>query len=132
MNEVVARRIVELAGPVPNDIQRLAYESYDAALDRIDDLAVSTGLERAVAHEAATYAERYERLSPGQRRVVAAIADDPPSEPYGAEFVARSALANASSVRTSIQALEGDETVVRRNGRYVVADPFFAAWLREA
>lgn len=130
MSDVVARRIIERAGPVPNDIQRLAYESYDAALDRIDELAVDSGLDRAVAHEAATYAERYERISLGQRRLLLALAEEAPTEPYGAAFVGRTGLANASSVRKTVDALQSDETIAWRNRALVVADPFFAAWLR--
>jgi hypothetical protein len=129
MSEAVARHIVAAAGPVPNDIQRLAYESYDAAVDRIDDTAATAGLERAVAHEAVTYAERFERLSPGQRRVLLAIAEHAPREPFGAAFVGRTALANASSVRKAADALLADETVVWRGGVLLVSDPFFAAWL---
>jgi AAA+ ATPase superfamily predicted ATPase len=130
MNEAVARLVVALAGPVPNDIQRLAYEAFDAAVDRIDEPSAHAGLERAVAHEAATYAERYERLSPGQRRVVAAIAEAPPRQPSAAEFVGRTGLANASSVSKAIDVLANDEVVVSRDGLLTVSDPFFAAWLR--
>lgn len=131
MSDAVAHRLVDLAWPVPNDIQRLAYEAYDAAARVIDDEAVMTGLERAVQHEAATYAERYERLSAGQRRVVSAIAVDPPAEPYSAAFVARTGVANASSVSRAVEAMREDEVLDERDGVLVVADPFFAAWLRE-
>lgn len=129
MNEEAARLVVVTAGPVPNDIQRLAYESYDAALDRVDTVSVLTGLERAVAHEAATYADRYERLSPGQRRVITAIAEVSPTQPTSGEFTAMTGLANPSSVRKALDALEDDEMVLLRKGRWTVADPFFTAWL---
>lgn len=131
MSDAVAHRLVDLAWPVPNDIQRLAYEAYDAATSTIDEEAVLTGLDRAVQHEGATYAERYERLSAGQRRVITAIAFDPPAEPYSSAFVRRSGLANASSVSRAVEALEGDELVADRDGFLTVADPFFAAWLRD-
>lgn len=132
MNEAVARLVIELASPVPNDIQRLAYEAYDAAATTIDEAAVRAGLERAVAHEAVTYAERYERLAPGQRRVLIAIADGPTEEPFGAAFVARVGLANASSVGKAISVLQSDELIIARDGTLVVSDPFFAAWLRQS
>lgn len=132
MNEEVARLTVMLAGPVPNDIQRLAYEAFDAAVDHIDQLSVQTGLERAVAHEVATYADRYERLSPGQRRVVTAIAKKSPAQPTSSGFVAETGLANASSVRKALDALSDDELVLVRGGAWTVADPFFRAWLRDS
>lgn len=130
MSAEVAAAIVALAGPVPNDIQRLAYESYDVADRRIDRAAVAEGLDRAVAHEAATYAEAFERLPGGQRRVLVALATGPEEAPFSARFATKVGLANAASVKRAISALEDAEIVVRREGRYVVADPFYAAWLR--
>lgn len=132
MSEEVARLVIDLARPAPNDIQRLAYEAFGAAGERMDEAAVRTGMQRAVAHEAATYAERVERLSVGQRRVLAALAHEPVEQPHAAQFVARTRLANASSVRKALDVLEADELVARRGGAVVVADPFFAAWLRGA
>lgn len=132
MGEHAARLIVTLAGPVPNDIQRLAYEAYDAAAVAMDEPSIRLGLERAVTHEAVTYAERYERLPAGQRRAAIAIAEGPAAELYSADFVARTGLANASSVRKAVTALQSDELVVARASVVVVSDPFFAAWLRDS
>jgi hypothetical protein len=83
-----------------------------------------------VAHESDTFAERYELLAPGQRRVLLALADEPTDAPASAAFIARTGLANHSSVRKALTALEHDELVIRRSGRLEVADPFLAAWLR--
>jgi uncharacterized protein len=130
MSDTVARTIVALAGPAPNDIQRLAYEAYDAAGSTIDDHAAHIGLAAAVAHAAATYAERYEILSSGQRRVLATLAETPTEQPSGAAFLARTALANPSSVAKALRVLKAAELVARREMGIVVADPFFAAWLR--
>lgn len=131
MSDPVARLIVALAGPVPNDIQRLAYETYDTADDAsIDEPAVHAGLAAAAAHDAASYAERYEILSPGQRRVLSALAESPTEHPASAAFLAQTALANPSSVKKALDVLEEAELVARREAALVVADPFFAAWLR--
>ena len=69
-----AQHLLSLAGPVPNDIQRLAYEAYELAGAEIDVAAVADGLDQATAHETATYAELYESRSQGQRRVLAMLA----------------------------------------------------------
>jgi hypothetical protein len=130
MGEAVARGIVELAGPAPNDIQRLAYEAYDTAGAGVDEGAVRAGLANAAAHDAAAYAERYEILSPGQRRVLSALAEASTERPAGAAFVARTNMANPSSVKKALNALQAADLVARREGTLVVADPFFAAWLR--
>lgn len=127
----VAERIVALAGPVPNDIQHLAYEVFDAAGAVVLDKDVDAGLRLAVEHEAGLHADRYEALAPGQRRVLAQLAQEPVEQPLAAGFVRAVRLANSSSVRKALEALVADELVVSRWGRYQVADPFLAAWLRQ-
>jgi uncharacterized protein len=126
-----AQLIEELAGPVPNDIQHLAYEVFDVAAKTITERDVREGLRLAVEHEAGLHADRYEALSPGQRRVVAELALEPSAHPLSAAFVQAVGLANSSSVRKALDALEAAEIVESRDGRYRVANPFFAAWLRQ-
>jgi hypothetical protein len=122
--------LLALAGPVPNDIQHLAFEAFETAGTRLDRRAVDHGMARAVAHDNVLYAENLARLSPGQARVLAGLAAGPPDEPYSARFARSVGLASGSSVRKSLQPLLLNEDVVKRDGRLVVADPFFAAWLR--
>jgi hypothetical protein len=130
LSEKVAGYLLALAGPVPNDVQHLAYDAFEASGAVMDAGSVDAGMEAAVAHDAALFADALSRLSPGQARVLAAVAVDPPAEPYAAAFARMVGLANASSVRKALQPLQEDDVVVEREGRRVVADPFFAAWLR--
>ena len=132
MSATVAAQLVELSGPVPNDIQHLAYEVFDVAGRTVTEDDVREGLRRAVAHEAGLHADRYEALSPGQRRVVSELASAPVERPMAGQFVRSVGLANPSSVRKAIEALVADELVEVRSGAYRVANPFFAAWLRES
>ena len=46
MADALARRIVEIAGPVPNDIQHLAFEVHESAAKRVDEAAIAAGLRR--------------------------------------------------------------------------------------
>jgi hypothetical protein len=131
MDEDTAALMIGNAGPVPNDIQHLAYEAFEISTTRIDREAAMHGLEQAVAHEAATYGEEFSRRSPGQRRVLIELAVRATDAPTSAAFVEAVGLANASSARKAVRVLEADEIVVERNGRWKVADPFFAAWLAD-
>ena len=124
--------VIALAGPVPNDIQHLAFEAFDLAGRRILLDTVRAGLERAVSHESDLFAERLAAMSPGQARVAVSLASDDPGPIFSASFARTVALAGGQSVKKAIDALADDETVVRRDGHWVVADPFFAAWLRQA
>jgi hypothetical protein len=132
MNEETAHRVLALSGPVPNDIQRLAYEAYEAADAEIDAVAVGAGLDRAVAHEAATYAELYESRSPGQRRVLAALAEGNVHPVFSASFARAVGLAGSNSVKKVVDALIADELLGRRPAALEITDPFLAAWLRQA
>ena len=131
MDSDTASYLFDLAGPVPNDVQHLAYDSFEAASGlHIDRPAVDAGMARAVAHDAVLFAEQLGRLSPGQARVLAAVATAPPEEPYSAAFARAVGLATGSSVRKALAPLLDNDDVVERDGRLAVADPFFAAWLR--
>jgi hypothetical protein len=132
MSQAAAERLVELAGPVPNDVQQLAYEVFNVAERRITVDDVERGLLMAVEHEATLHADRFESLAAGQRRVLSELARAPASEPYSASFARDVGLATAGSVRTALEALLADELVSVRGGVYRVANPFFAAWLRES
>jgi hypothetical protein len=50
--------------------------------------------------------------------------------PYTAEFAREAGYAGPPGVRRAIEALGADETLSERQGALVVADPFFAEWLR--
>lgn len=126
-----ARHLLSLAGPIPNDIQRLAYEAFDAAPEGVDVPAVDAGFRLAVAHESALYADRFQALAPGQRRVLDVLARSPAAEVYSAGFARRAGLATAASVDRALASLEAAELVVRRGRTWAVADPFLGGWLRQ-
>ncbi|MGH9041877.1 MAG: AAA family ATPase [Acidimicrobiia bacterium] len=132
MGDRAARLVLDVAGPVPNDIQHLAYESFGVARRRIDAAAVADGLDQAVAHEASTYAEMFASRPPGQRRVLIALATGSEHSVFSAGFARSVGLAGSNSVKKAIEAVEADEVVTTRDGRPAVADPFFTAWLRPA
>lgn len=129
IDPATAGHIVEVAGPVPNDIQRLAYEAFNLAGRTIDRTAVAAGVEEAVAHEAAAYADLLGRRSPGQRRVLVALAVETHNRPFSAMFARSVGLAGGNSVKRVIDALEADE-LIADEGEWRVVDPFLAAWLR--
>jgi len=64
--------------------------------------------------------------------VLFALAEQPTDAPSSAAFIARTGLANHSSVRKALTVLEHEELVIRRSGRLDISDPFLAAWLRNS
>lgn len=130
MSLAVAAEICEMAGPIPHDIQRLAYEVFDISANTITKVDASSGMNRVVAHEAEGYADRISKLTIGHRRVLMVLAKGEVTQPQSAEFFRAAGYANPGSFRKAIQALEDDETVLRRGEIYQVGDPFFREWLR--
>jgi hypothetical protein len=130
MSAAVATTICVKAGPIPHDIQRLAYEVFDASTKTITGAKVEVGMDQVVAHEAEVYAERFSKLALGQRRVLLALAKSEVKQPHSAAFVRSSGYANAASVQKAMHVFEEDEVVLERDGIYQVADPFYREWLR--
>jgi uncharacterized protein len=127
----VAGTIIERAGPVPNDIQRLAYAAYDLADRTITAADVRAAMTETVSHDAAAYAETFQRLTAGQRRVLTALAGGITDPLFSARFAQSVGLASNASVRRVIDALSEQDLIIQRDGTWQVGDPFFAAWLVE-
>lgn len=49
--------------------------------------------------------------------------------PFGKRFAQTVGLAGSGGVRKALGALERDGVVVRREGSFRIADPFYAAWV---
>jgi hypothetical protein len=126
----IAGLVLDVAGPIPNDIQRLAYSAYEAAEGPIGPGDVEEGMKEATLHGDATYADAYGGFSPGQRRVLRALAMQPQGELFSARFSRDVQLANAASVRKAVDALRAAEVVTHEGGTWRVADPFFRYWLK--
>jgi AAA+ ATPase superfamily predicted ATPase len=131
MTPAVATAICDLSGPVPHDIQRLAYEVFDEAGQQVTTDSVEVGMSRVVAHEAEGYADRFSKFALGQRRVLMVLATQEIVHPQSAQFARVTGYANPGAARKAIRVLEDDETVMQRSGVYEIADPFFREWLRK-
>ena len=126
----IADQIVDLAGPVPNDIQYLAYEVYGAAGQVITEGDLATGMRLAVEHEADFDSWRFEALAPGQRRVLARLAAAPTSQPYTEDFRKAVQLRSPGAVGKALAVLDELGLIATVTGEYRVTSPFFAVWLR--
>lgn len=127
----LADRIVALAGPVPNDIQHLAYDVY-AAVESARDITaadVDDGMQAALDQESGAFLDLYASLTGNQRRVLIAIAVAPTANPQSAEFLAHTGYANPSGVKRALSALGAADLIAQRSGRWEVVNPFLRRWL---
>ncbi len=125
--------IVELAGNLPYDIQRLAHETWDelrAAGRRratLDDLHRTLG--RLLAEQQTMFEALQQRLTLSQRAVLRAVVIQEGRELLSADARTRHRLGGPSTVQASLGALLRDEVISREQDRYVVVDSLLREWV---
>jgi len=125
--------IVELAGNVPYDVQRLAHETWDdvrAAGRRtagLEDLHLT--LSRLLDEQHTVFEEAWQRLTLAQRAVLRAIVLEEGRELLSAGVRHRHRLAAASSVQSALAALVRQDIVMKDGARYVVNDSLYREWM---
>jgi uncharacterized protein len=125
--------IVELAGNLPYDVQRLAHETWDdvKAAGRktvtLDDLHAT--LTRLLGEHETLFESLWQRLTLAQRGALRAAVLQDGRELLSADTRARHRLAGASTVQASLAALVREDILARDGQRYVVVDSLFREWV---
>jgi len=133
MTEAAARRLFDLAGPAPNDIQHLAYEAVPLADPGIDETVVDAALVELISHRAVDYAATFEALTVTQKRLIRLLARGPRERLQAAEVTREVGAAGPSGIRRALGSLASRKRplVTQEGGLWRVDDPFFGAWLRQ-
>jgi hypothetical protein len=125
--------IVDLAGNLPYDVQRLAHESWDdvrAAGKRrvgVDELHLT--LRRLLAEHETFFEAVWQRLTLSQRATLRAVVLAEGREILGADLRERYRLGGASTVQASLQALLREDLIAREDERYIVVDSLMREWI---
>jgi hypothetical protein len=125
--------IVELAGNLPYDVQRLAHETWDEVRTAgrrratLDDL--HQALRRLLAQQHTIFEAAWERLTLAQRSVLRAVVLEDGRELLSAEVRARHRLGGASSVQYALGSLLREDLISREADRYVVVDSLLREWV---
>ena len=125
--------IVELAGNLPYDVQRLAHETWDEARRggrrraALDDL--HGALTRLLAEQQMMFEALWQRLTLAHRSVLRAVVVEDGRELLSSEVRQRHRLGGASSVQYALSALMRDDIVSREGSRYVVVDSLLREWV---
>ena len=125
--------IVDLAGNLPYDVQRLAHETWDDVRSRgsrratLDDLHTTLG--RLLAEQDTLFEALWQRLTLAQRAVLRAAVLQSGRELLSAETRARFRLGGASSIQASLSALMKQDLLVKESGRYLVVDSLLREWV---
>jgi hypothetical protein len=125
--------IVELAGNLPYDVQRLAHETWDEVRGRgrkkatLDDL--HHALKRLLAEQQMIFEAVWQRLTLAQRAALRAVVFEQGRELLSAEARTRHRLSGPSTVQAALGALLRDDVIARDAGRYVVVDSLLREWV---
>jgi hypothetical protein len=125
--------IVELAGNLPYDVQRLAHEVWDDVraggrrTASLDDL--HTTLTRLLGEHETLFEGAWQRLTLAQRAALRAVVLQDGRELLSADTRARHRLTGASTVQASLAALVREDILTREGPRYVVVDSLLREWV---
>jgi hypothetical protein len=125
--------IVELAGNLPYDVQRLAHETWDEVRSggrrraTLDDL--HHALRRLLAEQQTMFEAAWQRLTLPQRSVLRAVVVEEGRELLSADVRERHRLGGASSVQYALSSLVREEVISREGDRYLVVDSLLREWV---
>ena len=125
--------IVDLAGNLPYDVQRLAHETWDEVRARgrrratLEDL--HGALKRLLAEQQTMFEAVWQRLTLPQRAALRAVVVEEGRELLSADVRARHRLGGPSTVQVARAALTREDLVARDADRYVVVDSLLREWV---
>jgi uncharacterized protein len=128
-----AAAVLELAGHLPYDVQRLAHEVWDDAraggwrklgLDHLHST-----LRRLLTEQAIVFESTWERLTLSQRAVLRAVVIEDGRELLSADVRHRHRLGGPSTVQAALAALGRQDIVTRDGSRHVVVDSLLREWI---
>jgi hypothetical protein len=125
--------IVDLAGNLPYDVQRLAHEVWDdvkADGGRTADLEdLHETLKRLLGEHETLFEGTWQRLTLAQRGALRAAVLEDGRELLSADVRARHRLSGSSTVQASLAALVREDILTRDGTRYAVVDSLFREWI---
>ncbi len=128
----VADAILAATDDVPYNVQRLCHQLWALRAekaDRITEQDIGEAIAGVLEQDAPHLGAAWDRLSLHQRQVLQAIARSGGRNLFAAQFLASHRLGSHSSVQTSLRLLLKDQVLIKANGEYRFADPFFREWV---
>jgi uncharacterized protein len=129
----VAEAIVELAGNLPYDVQRLAHETWDdvrakgARKATLEDLHGT--LTRLLSEQETIFEALWQRLTLQQRATLRAVVLQGGREIHSADARSRHRLGGPSTIQKSLAALTKQDVLLKEGPRYVVMDSLLREWV---
>ena len=130
-----AERLVAKVENIPYFIQQLGFETFRLVDDARRKSVSPDDVDSAFANLSGFNRDQYEQLmltlSVSQKKLLIALSRERTDE-FGDAYRRRHALGVSSTVNSAKGKLMEDGHIEQSEGKYVVADPFFAQFLRAA
>lgn len=124
--------IYELGIHVTGDIQQICWAlwlcSKEGETIRSENLAEA--LELLFAMDSGNFEDSVALLAPSQIKVLKAMSGPKHSGLYSTEFKNQSGIMNNRVIGKAVKRLEDQRLLTRYKGKYHIANPFFALWLK--
>jgi hypothetical protein len=125
--------IVDLAGNLPYDVQRLAHETWDDVRSSGGRRATMDGLHttlaRLLAEQETMFEAVWQRLTLAQRAVFRAVVLQDGQGLLSSDVRARYRLGGPSSIQASLSALIKQDLILKEGNQYVVVDSLLREWI---
>jgi hypothetical protein len=129
----VAEAIVELAGNLPYDVQRLAHETWDEVRGKgvrkvtLEDLHRT--LTRLLSEQETIFEALWQRLTLQQRATLRAVVLQGGREIHSADARSRHRLGGPSTIQKALTALTKHDVLLKEGPRYIVVDSLLREWV---
>lgn len=132
-DEGLGAAVVDAAGNLPYDVQRLAHETWDDVRAdgrrRVSQEDLHRTLRRLLAQHAPMFEQVWQRLTLVQRATLRAVALSDGRALLSADVRVRFRLGGTSTVQAALAALVRDDLVFREDDRYLVNDSLLREWI---
>lgn len=123
--------VMQAAGDHPNSVQKLLYhlwfEVEEGQTAHMED--AKAALEAAVLMEVSEFERTFMNLTQMQSSVLEALASYEGEQYTGGKFLELTGIRSPSSVSKTLERLVEIGLLIRREGRYCFANPFYGHWL---
>ncbi len=129
----VADAILDLAGNLPYDVQRLAHETWDdvrakgAKKVTLEDLHATLG--RLLSEQETIFEALWQRLTLQQRATLRAVVLQGGRDIHSADARFRHRLGGPSTIQKSLAALTKHDVLLKEGPRYLVVDSLLREWV---
>jgi len=125
--------VLDFSQCLPYTTQLLCHEIWNVAQgeQQVTVAAVEGGLQAALANQEYAFTAIWDSLSPKQRNLLIALAQGVGEQVHAQATIAQYDLGAPATVSKSLKGLQDKELIEKENGRWVIADPLLALWVRE-